>query len=234
MINLINNIISNNGYQKIDLNFDEPGFMITLFKASDESRQEYFLSLQAEEQDNEVAMLLLEEKAQTIFEKIRNSGKTERFFEKNCTMIVCHEALKIKKETIYSLEEDPYNFKKNVLTYSTGELLALQAYLSSNGFEDITNDVINNILNANGGRNFLEFKKSSTKGLYSITLKTTLKLPFLIYTPQEQKLSNLALDIENKLTTDLNSIYKEITSLETEWNDENILDEVMRIWSVEI
>ncbi|WP_122436126.1 ABC-three component system middle component 1 [Pseudomonas viridiflava] len=234
MINLINNIISNNGYQKIDLNLDEPGFMITLFKASDESRQEYFLSLQAEEQDNEVAMLLLEEKAQTIFEKIRNSGKTERFFEKNCTMIVCHEALKIKKETIYSLEEDPYNFKKNVLTYSTGELLALQAYLSSNGFEDITNDVINNILNANGGRNFLEFKKSSTKGLYSITLKTTLKLPFLIYTPQEQKLSNLALDIENKLTTDLNSIYKEITSLETEWNDENILDEVMRIWSVEI
>ncbi|WP_249582984.1 ABC-three component system middle component 1 [Pseudomonas viridiflava] len=234
MINLINNIISNNGYQKIDLNLDEPGFLITLFKASDESRQEYFLSLQAEEQDNEVAMLLLEEKAQTIFEKIRNSGKTERFFEKNCTMIVCHEALKIKKETIYSLEEDPYNFKKNVLTYSTGELLALQAYLSSNGFEDITNDVINNILNANGGRNFLEFKKSSTKGLYSITLKTTLKLPFLIYTPQEQKLSNLALDIENKLTTDLNSIYKEITSLETEWNDENILDEVMRIWSVEI
>lgn len=234
MINLINNIISNNGYQKIDLNLDEPGFMITLFKASDESRQEYFLSLQAEEQDNEVAMLLLEEKAQTIIEKIRNSGKTERFFEKNCTMIVCHEALKIKKETIYSLEEDPYNFKKNVLTYSTGELLALQAYLSSNGFEDITNDVINNILNANGGRNFLEFKKSSTKGLYSITLKTTLKLPFLIYTPQEQKLSNLALDIENKLTTDLNSIYKEITSLETEWNDENILDEVMRIWSVEI
>ncbi|WP_122434495.1 ABC-three component system middle component 1 [Pseudomonas viridiflava] len=234
MINLINNIISNNGYQKIDLNLDEPGFLITLFKASDESRQEYFLSLQAEEQDNEVAMLLLEEKAQTIFEKIRNSGKTERFFEKNCTMIVCHEALKIKKETIYSLEEDPYNFKKNVLTYSTGELLALQTYLSSNGFEDITNDVINNILNANGGRNFLEFKKSSTKGLYSITLKTTLKLPFLIYTPQEQKLSNLALDIENKLTTDLNSIYKEITSLETEWNDENILDEVMRIWSVEI
>ncbi|WP_122687916.1 ABC-three component system middle component 1 [Pseudomonas viridiflava] len=234
MINLINNIISNNGYQKIDLNLDEPGFLITLFKASDESRQEYFLSLQAEEQDNEVAMLLLEEKAQTIFEKIRNSGKTERFFEKNCTMIVCHEALKIKKETIYSLEEDPYNFKKNVLTYSTGELLALQAYLSSNGFEDITNDVINNILNANGGRNFLEFKKSSTKGLYSITLKTTLKLPFLIYTPQEQKLSNLALDIENKLTTDLNSIYKEITSLETEWNDENILDEVMRIWSVGI
>ena len=234
MINLINNIISNNGYQKIDLNLDEPGFLITLFRASDESRQEYFLSLQAEEQDNEVAMLLLEEKAQTIFEKIRNSGKTERFFEKNCTMIVCHEALKIKKETIYSLEEDPYNFKKNVLTYSTGELLALQAYLSSNGFEDITNDVINNILNANGGRNFLEFKKSSTKGLYSITLKTTLKLPFLIYTPQEQKLSNLALDIENKLTTDLNSIYKEITSLETEWNDENILDEVMRIWSVGI
>ncbi|WP_122688466.1 ABC-three component system middle component 1 [Pseudomonas viridiflava] len=234
MIDLINNIISNNGYQKIDLNLDEPGFLITLFKASDESRQEYFLSLQAEEQDNEVAMLLLEEKAQTIFEKIRNSGKTERFFEKNCTMIVCHEALKIKKETIYSLEEDPYNFKKNVLTYSTGELLALQTYLSSNGFEDITNDVINNILNANGGRNFLEFKKSSTKGLYSITLKTTLKLPFLIYTPQEQKLSNLALDIENKLTTDLNSIYKEITSLETEWNDENILDEVMRIWSVEV
>lgn len=234
MINLINNIISNNGYQRIDLDLDEPGFMITLFKASDESKQEYFVSLRAEEQDNKVAMLLLEEKAQTIFEKIRNSGKTERFFEKNCTMIVYHEAIKISKEAIFSLEEDPYNFKKNVLTYSTGELLALQTYLSSNGLEEITNDVINNILNANGGKNFLEFKQSSTKGLYSIVLKTTLKLPFLIYTPQEQKLSNLALDIENNLTPGLNSIYKEIISIEAEWNDENILDEVMKIWSVEL
>ena len=202
MINLIDNIISNNGYQRIDLDLDEPGFMITLFKASDESKQEYFVSLRAEEQDNKVAMLLLEEKAQTIFEKIRNSGKTERFFEKNCTMIVCHEAIKISKETIFSLEEDPYNFKKNVLTYSTGELLALQTYLSSNGLEEITNDVINNILNANGGKKFIEF--------------------------------NLALDIENNLTPGLNSIYKEIISIEAEWNDENILDEVMKIWSVEL
>jgi hypothetical protein len=234
MINIINNIISNNGYQRIDFNLDEPDFMITLFKASDERKQEYFLSLQAKEQNNEMAILLLEEKAQTIFEKIRNSGKTERFFEKNCTMIVCHEAMKIKKETIFSLEEDPYNFKKNVLTYSTGELLALQTYLSDNGLEEITNDVINNILNANGGKNFLEFKQSSTKGLYSIALKTALKLPFLIYTPQEQKLSNLALDIENNLTIYLDSVYKKLTSLETEWNDENILDEVMKIWSIEL
>ncbi|WP_085683053.1 MULTISPECIES: ABC-three component system middle component 1 [unclassified Pseudomonas] len=233
MINLINNIISNSGYQRVDFGLDEPGFMIMLFKASDESKQEYFLSLQAEEQENEVAILLLEEKAQIIFEKIRNSGKTERFFEKNCTMIVCHEAMKIKKETIFSLEEDPYNFKKNVLTYSTGELLALQTYLSDNKIEKITNDVINNILNSNGGKNFLEFKQSTTKGLYSIVLKTTLKLPFLIYTPQEQKLSNLALDIENNLTTNLNSVYKKLISLETEWDDDNILDEVTKIWSVE-
>lgn len=234
MINLINNIISNNGYQSIDFDFDEPGFMISLFKASDDNKQEYFLSLQAEEQSNEVAILLLEEKAQTIFETVRNSGKAERFFEKNCTMIVCHEAQKIKKETIFSLEEDPYNFKKNVLTYSTGELLALQTYLSTNGIEKIENTTINNILNANGGKSFLEFKESSTRGLYSIILKTTLKLPFLIYTPQEQKLSNLALDIENNLSFGLNSIYKEITSSKTEWNDENILDEVMRIWSLEL
>lgn len=234
MINLINNIISNNGYQSIDFDFDEPRFLITLFKASDENRQEYFLSLQAEEQDNEEAILLLEEKAQSIFEKVRSSGKAERFFEKNCTMIVCHEALKIKKETIFSLEEDPYNFKKNVLTYSTGELLALQTYLSNNGIEKIDNAIINNILNANGGKSFLEFKESSTRGLYSIMLKTILKLPFLIYTPQEQKLSNLALDIENNLSFGLNAIYKEIISLETEWNDENILDEVMKIWSIEL
>ena len=234
MINLINNIISNNGYQSIDFDFDEPRFMITLFKARDENKQEYFLSLQAEEQDNEVAIQLLEEEAQSIFDKVRNSGKAERFFEKNCTMIVCHEALKIKKETIFSLEEDPYNFKKNVLTYSTGELLALQTYLSTNGIEKIDNATINNILNANGGKSFLEFKESSTRGLYSIILKTILKLPFLIYTPQEQKLSNLALDIENNLSFGLNEIYKEIISLETEWNDENILDEVMKIWSLEL
>src|SRR5450830_1738421 len=146
MINLVNNIIASNGYQRIDFDLGEPGFMTTLFKASVESRQEYFLTLQAEEQNNKSAAVLLEDKAQAFFEKIRNSGKTERLLENNCTMIVCHELIKIIKETIFSLEEDPYNFKKNVLTYSTGELLALQTYLSTNEIEQISNDVINNIL----------------------------------------------------------------------------------------
>lgn len=230
MISLLNNIMSSNGYHRVDFDPNEHGFMITLFKADNEKKEEYFITLQAKEQSNEIATLLLEEKAQTIFEKIRNSGAVERYFEKNCTMILCHESSKITKDTILSFEEDPYNFKKNVLTYSTGELLALQTHLSTSDIKNLTNDVINNILNANSGKSFLAFKESSTRGLYSITLKTALKLPFLIYTPQEQKLSNLALEIEKSLTPQLNLIYTEIISLETEWNDENLLNEIEKIW----
>ncbi|MBN0617384.1 hypothetical protein JTM18_36430, partial [Pseudomonas aeruginosa] len=66
------------------------------------------------------AQKILEEKAQELFEAISNSGKVDRPFEKNCTMLICHEEEGISRQTILALEEDQYNFKKNVITYTQG------------------------------------------------------------------------------------------------------------------
>lgn len=234
MIEIINNILSSSGYKQVDIEPPYNDYDIYLYCPSEAiNREEYFVTLQLHAQSDEAAKTILLEKAQILFEEISNSGQVSRPFEKNCTMFICHEEDKINRQTILALEEDPYNFKKNVITYTQPELEALLAYLAENKIESITNAAINNIINSEEGRGFLEFKDShkSSKSLYSLVLRTTLKLPFVTYHPQEQKLSNLSLEIRKSLSQDQNSIFSQLLDSELELTDENIHKQIERIWS---
>ncbi|WP_339413826.1 ABC-three component system middle component 1 [Pseudomonas sp. EA_35y_Pfl2_R5] len=233
MIKIINNILFNNGYKLVNIELPLDNQDIYLFCPTEEvKREEYFVTLQMHEQSETAAQAILEEKAQELFETIRDSGKVDRPFEKNCTMFLCHEENMINRQTILSLEEDQYNFKKNVIAYTPKELESLKNYLTQNSIDKITNDVINEIVNAEGGRSFLEFKNNhkGSNGHYSLILKTALKLPFVTYSPQEQQLINLSLEIEKSLTPTQSSIYNRLMDPEIEWTDENIHQQVERIW----
>lgn len=233
MINIINNILSSNGYNQVKL---EPPFndqVFYLFCLPEESkREEYFVTIQLQTQSDAAAQALLEEKAQELFEAISNSGKVDRPFEKNCTMLICHEEQRISRQTILSLEEDQYNFKKNIITYTPRELANLKAHISESGIEKITNNVINEIINSEGGRNFIDFKgdHANSKGYYSLTLKAALKLPFITYSPQEQQLTNLNDEIKNSLNPYQSSIYSQLIEPGTEWTDDNIHQQIAKIW----
>ncbi|WDL84068.1 hypothetical protein IU367_07800 [Aeromonas bestiarum] len=233
MINIINNILSSNGYKQVNIEFPLNSQAFYLFCPCEESkREEYFVTIQLQTQSDAAAQAILEETVQELFEAICNSGKVDRSFEKNCTMFICHEEEKITRQTILSLEEDQYNFKKNVITYTQDELATLKAYISENKIEKITNDVINMIITSEDGRNFLAFKENhaSSKGYYSLILKTALKLPFITYSPQEQQLTNLNSEIENALNSYQSSIYSRLLESEIEWTDENIHQQVSIIW----
>ncbi len=234
MINVINNILASCGYQQANIECSLDNHAVFLFiPASESDREEYFVTLQAHIQSDESAQAILEEKAQELFESIRNSGKVERSFEKNCTMVICHEHNKINKTTILALEEDQYNFKKNVVSYTAHELHSLKTYIDDKKIEYLTNSVINDILNSEGGKSFLDFKENNqnSNGYYSLILKSALKLPFITYSPQEQQLIDLSSEIEQSFTPRQSFIYGQLMESDVViWTDENIHQQVERIW----
>ncbi|WP_413493636.1 ABC-three component system middle component 1 [Shewanella baltica] len=233
MINIINNILSSNGYKQVELVLQQDVADLYLFcPLTDSKREEYFFTVQLRTQSDSNAQRLLENQAQEWFESISHSGKVDQTFEKNCTMLLCHEEDKISRQTILMIEEDQYNFKKNLITASQQEVLALQNYLAQEQVENITAKVINSIINIDGGKGFLDFKENNKlqKDHYSLILKIALKLPFVTYIPQEKQLSNLLNDIDNSLSPELTSIYNQLTNLDMEWAESNTVRNVEMIW----
>lgn len=233
MITIINKILSSNGYQVVDIELLDNNPNIFLFSpSSNDNKEEYFVTIQLPTQSNESAEELLEHKAEELFEAISDSDKVERYFIKNCTMLICHNETLIHKETIFSIEEDPYNFKKNVITYSETELNDLKDFLTSNNINEISNSVISDIINNRNGQNFTDFKNThkTIRNYYSLFLKIALKLPFIMYTPSKKELINLSLEIENSFNAQDSLIYKKIMESDIEWSESDTYLQVVKIW----
>lgn len=233
MISIINNIISSNGYQLVDIELTDNKQNIFLFSPiSNSQKEEYFITIQLNEQSNDSAIELLEDRAEDLFEAIKNSGKVEPYFIKNCTMLICHEDSLIQRETIFLIEEDAYNFKKNVITYSNNELNDLEKFLKINNVHEISNFVISEIINDKNGQSFTAFKSThqTVQNYYSLILKITLKLPFIMYSPSQKELINLSLEIENSFSKQDAMIYKKIIESDVEWTESNIYQKIEEIW----
>lgn len=233
MINIVNNILSSCGYEQVDIDIHIDNHEFYLFRPSEENfREEYFVTFQLKNQSDLAARLLLDEEAQELFEAISGSGKVDIHFEKNCTMLICNEEGGIGKQTILALEEDQYNFKKNVITYTPDDLKYLKDFLAQNNIDEITNSVINMIINSGRGQDFLEFKYNTANktGHYSIMLKIVLKMPFITYSPHEQLLINLNGEIKNALNPYQSSLYSRLMESEIEWTDENLHQQISTIW----
>ncbi|MDR2275163.1 MAG: hypothetical protein LBF27_29905 [Sphingobacterium sp.] len=233
MITIINKILSSNGYQVVDIELLDNNPNIFLFSpSSNDNKEEYFVTIQLPTQSNESAKELLEHKAEELFEAISDSDKVERYFIKNCTMLICHNETLIHKETIFSIEEDPYNFKKNIITYSETELNDLKDFLTSNNINEISNSVISDIINNRNGQNFTDFKNThkTIRNYYSLFLKIALKLPFIMYTPSKKELINLSLEIENSFNAQDSLIYKKIMESDIEWSESDTYLQVVKIW----
>ncbi|MRA04856.1 hypothetical protein F4T82_14300 [Acinetobacter lwoffii] len=233
MIKIINKILSSNGYQLIDIDLSNNSNNIFLFcPDSTSKREEYFVTIQLDNQSDETAKELLEYKAEELFENIKESGKVENYFVKNCTMLICHNEELINRETIFSLEEDPYNFKKNVITYLPDELNDLEIFLKKNKITEISSLIISVIINGENGKSFLDFKSNHevSKNYYSLIIKIALKLPFVKYNPPQKKLINLSSEIEKSFNEKNYIIYKRLMDLEVQLTEDNIIQEVEQIW----
>ncbi|WP_045282494.1 ABC-three component system middle component 1 [Shewanella algae] len=232
MISILKNILTSNSYMESSVNLCLDNAAAFLFLPSIEStREEYFVILQLKLQNDNSALSILNELAEDIFSKILGSKEVLPSFEKNCTLLICHKESCINRETILKIEEDPYNFKKNVITYSEEEENLFTDYVNNRNIIELSKEAINNIVNENGGEYFTHFKNNqSTKNHYTFVLKLAIKIPFLTYQHQTQELSNLLNDIETSLFPDQLYAYNELFNIENDWNDQDILNNVEKIW----
>lgn len=233
MIKILNNIMTSNRFMLVDVDLSNQYLECSLYKAESSYREEYFLTVRVDNNSDEALQKLLDNTAQEIFEEIQGAGKVELYFEKNCTMLICLDSFGLNHDLVLALEEDPYNFKKNVIKYSPPELAALNDHMTSNAIKALTNDIINDILNANNGKNFLAFKYQSGNEhhLYDLIVRVMLKLSFLSYHPQEQKLENLTGQIDSALPAALIETFEKV--LAVDWTDETVIGNVESIWGNE-
>ncbi|MFV4918909.1 hypothetical protein Q5E55_013280 [Acinetobacter baumannii] len=78
----------------------------------------------------------------------------------------------------------------------------------------------------------MNFKKNhnNIKNYYSLILKIALKLPFITYIPQKKELINLSLEIEKTLEDRESVIFKNLMEPEIDWNENNIYQNIEKIW----
>jgi hypothetical protein len=155
-------------------------------------------------------------------------GYDERM-DKNLSMLVCMNSDEIKakelSEVIFEIEEDPYFFKKYVLSYTNSQGEQLRELFSDE--KCISNILLNKIVN--DSEKFSEFKNAqdnSETGLFEICSKIMIKLPFIRFIKASGQIEDLSLKIEEDL---LNSSIFEFTKsiLQTNIESENLIDDIL-------
>ncbi|SBW83256.1 hypothetical protein PVE_R1G5376 [Pseudomonas veronii 1YdBTEX2] len=234
LIEIINNILSSNGYIHVQAPISLEGFQTFLYAPYESDKEEYFVTIEALDQSMDAHLFLLQEGAELIFEKIRNTEKVGRTFEKNSTLIICCENNSIERELTLKIEEDNYNFKKNIITYTKGEITAFTPIVIES--INITNKLISDIINSEEGNNFRAFKEQTKNrnNHYSLALKIMMKLPFITYIPKKKDLRDLESDIEKGLSTYQLPIYHTLLKISPELNDSELENFITNNWEISL
>ena len=204
LINYIANILESNNYTTLPTNIRSDRFEIRLFGTKKEAlREEYFVIIENVGPSENFLKEVLYGIADEIFDKITAQAEIADYFRKNCTLIICLKNVEVSSAAILEIEEDQYNFKKNVIAYSQHELESIKIKVESILHKPgLTVEHINSLINEGGGNVFRDFKMlgGSSNSYYSLLMKIFLKVPFLTYIPPEKSLHNLEGAISTSLT----------------------------------
>ncbi|MPY24424.1 ABC-three component system middle component 1 [Shewanella sp. YLB-07] len=157
-------------------------------------------------------------------------------FDKNATLIIftsheIGEQLKVLKQSI-AIEEDPYFFKKQVLSVTTNErtVVAVSFDQNKDNYTSYLQGLISDV------ERFNEFTSTKSLGLnssgieYFFTAKLYEKLPFLTLLVKESNQQNLQQQIDNKLSTEQRINCSELLALDInkldEWINEIVKETV--------
>jgi len=190
--------------------------------------------------DIQIKLFSLIKNREEQFEQLNVTGfddvKISPSFDKNATLIIftshkIAEQQKVLKQSI-AIEEDPYFFKKQVLSVTTNELTVVTASFETNKgkYTSYLQTLIYDV------ERFNEFTSTKPLGLndngieYFFAAKLYEKLPFLTLTVKESNQDNLQQQINHKLTEQQLDSCDEFLALDTdklnEWFDE-IVKEVV-------
>lgn len=190
--------------------FEEKNFIV---KKDSCSEQEYYFCMRNKDSKFDFFVLLIVKKEEINLESFNdwsavliNKITTENSIvgiDKNLSMVMLLEDEsddKLVNKLINKIEEDPYHFKKYVLTY-TKEQTEKLSRLTLN--KSIVNEIEKIVTDK---EKFSEFKKMSgdmsklKNNLYSLISKVFIKLPFLSVPIEKEELANLSEKIHNQIT----------------------------------
>ncbi|WP_417527352.1 ABC-three component system middle component 1 [Marinomonas shanghaiensis] len=226
LIDLIDKVFLNNGYEAVHFEHRYNDLITRLFKPQTaKNKAEYYLVVEFQNAKNQHADDLLSKWSDILHLKVRENPLVDRVFSKNCTMIICWPSNEITNKQVFKLEEDRYNFKKNVITYSSTEFLDLQGKNS-----DLTVVQLNELIGEGNGRFFQRFKEKSDElnNYYSLLLKIFIKVPFLTYLHDPKRLSNLDSSLVEGLSQSELELYEFSIGVAEGLNDEQIMLEFLK------
>lgn len=185
--------------------------------------------------DIKISSIDLGIKQRGIYKSLLELGNIlEPEFDKNVSLLLCVDS-SVKEENlekkILEIEEDPYCFKKFVLTYSQKEIEFLEEQTDRNEIWNYMQQVVDGL--REGKINFSDI------GIKFI-MKLYIKLPFLpADITKRQKKSNLMEEIENSLEEKHRGIWESIKDMDIkgiegikDYTEEQI-DNLLNKWYVE-
>ena len=135
---------------------------------------------------------LIEYDFNNIYSYIKNSEYYSNYMDKNTSLIILLEFddfnsmlnNSMLNKCIFDIEENKYNFKKYVITYSKNQLKELQIV------DKLEGSLLENINKVIYSReDFTDFKLNPTEdSIYSLISKLYIKLPFLRLSPKEEQI----------------------------------------------
>lgn len=191
-------------------------------------KQEYFLVLECNTLSDENLQLLIETEAEQFFELIKKEIDVNETFEKNCTMIISTCSDKVSTRSLLLIEEDSYNFKKNVILYTSNEIQSWNETVC----DPLDVIKLNELINSSDGQLFRDFKEGKIYDNYfTLLVKIFIKLPFVYYKPMGDKtLYDISEETRKKLTSEKLQTYNYLTLLDLSLPLEELEEKFLEEW----
>ncbi|HDR4603309.1 hypothetical protein IBT50_03440 [Bacillus sp. S70] len=233
MKSIIKKIFNDNGFSDIKIENPVEGNQIEFWANYSDNAVNFYLVLFLDEIKED----FLTNEVPAYFNAIKQLevGYDERM-DKNLSMLVCvkmeNEMIQEIPEKIFEIEEDPYFFKKYVITYNENNCNELKSQFDT--MHESSNDILNRIIN--NPKMFLSFKMNESNNftsLYEISTKLMIKIPFMRLEKRLEELDNLNEKIDEELFGKNLLAFKN-SLLKFNENDERIIDHVLSITEDEI
>ncbi|SDC91574.1 hypothetical protein SAMN05421663_10575 [Terribacillus halophilus] len=197
-------------------------------KITKENKFDFFLVIDLKEVNIDESNLhdIIDDYFEYIVDKNEEQG-----IDKNLSLLILlqKDTVKIDRDLtsfVYDLEEDPYDFKKYVLSYTKEQFsLVEQQFKNENSITSVFQRIIQN------KNMFSEFKNTTNKEsqlIYDLISKCFIKLHFLSLQIDTINLSNLESEIREELTQYQLDLREKIISIESkeEINLELVLEKL--------
>jgi len=223
VINFISEIFLAHKYELETIEFEQEGYKaILMYPAIDTGKQEYFIIVEHREINDTIIDQLLNYHIAEFSHQLNLLKVTDGSFTKNCTMILCCPKGKTSDHELLKFEEDPYHFKKNVITYTAKELENIKLEFKG---KTLNSSNYNEKVQVSAGNLFEKFKseKLPQDHFYHLLMRIITKLPIINYVNIATELDDLESEINKKLTPNENRLLDFILKSDFEADSKELL-----------